>query len=150
MTKKAGKISTSATEAMDVEHWLHAYQQMAKIRAFEEKVNELYQGAKMPGLAHLYRDRRLLWVFAKRCDRMITSPARTRDTVIVFKGIHRSNVCWCWEGSGLLQGKGGSMHIAIQDLAISGRARLSAERGITTGAAFSAKMRSLGSSLFFR
>src|SRR3989304_222307 len=40
--------------ASDVEHWLHMYQQMLKIRLFEEQVNELYQSAKMPGLAHLY------------------------------------------------------------------------------------------------
>ncbi len=38
----------------DVEHWLHTYEQMFKIRTFEEHVNELYQSAKMPGLAHLY------------------------------------------------------------------------------------------------
>jgi TPP-dependent pyruvate/acetoin dehydrogenase alpha subunit len=38
----------------DVEQYLHMYQQMAKIRAFEEKVNELYTSALMPGLAHLY------------------------------------------------------------------------------------------------
>ena len=39
---------------MDLEQHLHMYRQMAKIRAFEEQVNELYKGAKMPGLAHLY------------------------------------------------------------------------------------------------
>src|SRR5574342_311973 len=56
MTTETGKKSTAETQAAnaDVEHWLHVYQQMAKIRAFEEKVNELYQSAKMPGLAHLY------------------------------------------------------------------------------------------------
>src|SRR5690242_5490040 len=39
---------------MDREQWLHMYEQMFKIRTFEEHVNELYQAAKMPGLAHLY------------------------------------------------------------------------------------------------
>src|SRR2546427_10886670 len=39
---------------MELEQHLHMYRQMAKIRAFEEQVNELYKGAKMPGLAHLY------------------------------------------------------------------------------------------------
>ena len=38
----------------DREQWLDMYEQMFKIRTFEEHVNELYQGAKMPGLAHLY------------------------------------------------------------------------------------------------
>ena len=39
---------------MELEQHLHMFRQMAKIRAFEEQVNELYKGAKMPGLAHLY------------------------------------------------------------------------------------------------
>src|SRR4026208_707787 len=39
---------------LELEQHLHTYRQMAKIRAFEEQVNELYKGAKMPGLAHLY------------------------------------------------------------------------------------------------
>src|SRR3989442_8157022 len=39
---------------MELEQNLHMYRQMAKIRAFEEQVQELYKSAKMPGLAHLY------------------------------------------------------------------------------------------------
>ncbi len=33
---------------------LHMYEQMLKIRVFEEHVNVLHLSAKMPGLAHLY------------------------------------------------------------------------------------------------
>src|SRR5436853_7717209 len=48
-------MTTQAIEPrMELEQHLHMYRQMAKIRAFEEQVNELYKGAKMPGLAHLY------------------------------------------------------------------------------------------------
>src|SRR6266542_3698696 len=48
-------MTTQVTEPrMDLEQNLHMYRQMAKIRAFEEQVNELYKSAKMPGLAHLY------------------------------------------------------------------------------------------------
>lgn len=47
-------VVESGSRTRDVEHWLHAYEQMAKIRLFEETVNELYKTAKMPGLAHLY------------------------------------------------------------------------------------------------
>jgi pyruvate dehydrogenase E1 component alpha subunit len=48
-------MPTQAMEPrMELEQNLHLYRQMAKIRAFEEQVNELYKGAKMPGLAHLY------------------------------------------------------------------------------------------------
>ena len=38
----------------DVGRGLRMYRQMARIREFEEKVNELYISAIMPGLAHLY------------------------------------------------------------------------------------------------
>jgi pyruvate dehydrogenase E1 component alpha subunit len=48
-------MTTRATELrMELERHLHMYRQMAKIRAFEEQVHELYKSAKMPGLAHLH------------------------------------------------------------------------------------------------
>ena len=48
-------MSTQAVEPrMELEQNLHMFRQMAKIRAFDEQVNELYKSAKMPGLAHLY------------------------------------------------------------------------------------------------
>ncbi len=39
---------------LDPEQWLQMYEQMNKIRAFEENANELYTSARMPGLTHLY------------------------------------------------------------------------------------------------
>ena len=51
---KTNLQSLTSNLQFDVEQSLHMYQQMAKIRAFEEQVNDLYKGAKMPGLAHLY------------------------------------------------------------------------------------------------
>src|SRR2546426_277937 len=50
-----GAMSTQTMEPrLELEQHLHMYRQMAKIRAFDEQVNELYKSAKMPGLAHLY------------------------------------------------------------------------------------------------
>ena len=54
-----GSIETEQTKINEGrpvrdERWLHFYRQMLKIRLFEEEVNQLYLGAKMPGLAHLY------------------------------------------------------------------------------------------------
>ena len=46
-------MSNGTDETFDGEQWLHIYKQMATIREFEERVNELYTGAIMPGLAHL-------------------------------------------------------------------------------------------------
>ena len=39
---------------MEQTRWLAMYEQMLTIRHFEEHVNQLYQTARMPGLAHLY------------------------------------------------------------------------------------------------
>ena len=39
---------------IDAARLLHMYKQMVAIRLFEERVNDLYTRALMPGLAHLY------------------------------------------------------------------------------------------------
>src|SRR5262249_17644174 len=64
---------------MELEQNLHMYRQMAKIRAFEEQVHELYKSAKMPGLAHLYVGEEAVAVGvceALRKDDLITSTHR--------------------------------------------------------------------------
>ena len=40
---------------IEKERLIHMYRQMVAIRLFEERVNDLYTRALMPGLAHLYR-----------------------------------------------------------------------------------------------
>src|SRR2546423_13876721 len=73
-------MTTGAIEPrMELEQNLHMYRQMAKIRAFDEQVNELYKGAKMPGLAHLYIGEEAVAVGvgeAPRRDDFITSTHR--------------------------------------------------------------------------
>src|SRR5438874_5052103 len=73
-------MTTQAIEPrMELEQHLHMYRQMAKIRAFEEQVNELSKGAKMPGLAHLYIGEEAVAVgvcAAVRRDDFITSTHR--------------------------------------------------------------------------
>ncbi len=69
----------AADPPLDVEQYLHLYEQMSKIREFEEQVNALYQGAKMPGLAHLYTGEEAIAVGvceALRRDDYITSTHR--------------------------------------------------------------------------
>src|SRR5215470_17571942 len=63
----------------DAQRWLDMYHQMLQIRAFEEQVNELYQTARMPGLAHLYSGEEAVAVgvcAALRRDDYITSTHR--------------------------------------------------------------------------
>ena len=137
------QLKTTET-TLDVEQYLHMYQQMAKIRAFEEQVNELYQSAKMPGLAHLYSGEEAIAVGvceALRRDDYITSTHRGHGHCLA-KGasIDRMFAELLGKEAGYCRGKGGSMHIADQDTGnLGANAIVGGSAGIATGAAFSAK-----------
>ena len=49
----ATKMATDAAVQIGKEKLLRLYEQMIAIRLFEERVNDLYTRALMPGLAHL-------------------------------------------------------------------------------------------------
>ena len=146
MTDQVEKNSTSEIDAKDVEHWLHTYQQMAKIRAFEEKVNELYMKALMPGLAHLYSGQEAVAVGvceALRREDYITSTHRGHGHCLA-KGasVDRMFAELLGREAGYCKGKGGSMHIADPESGnLGANAIVGGSAGIATGAAFSAKMR---------
>ncbi len=140
-------MATHALEPrMEVEQYLHMYRQMAKIRAFEEQVNELYKGAKMPGLAHLYVGEEGVAVGvceALRRDDVITSTHRGHGHCLA-KGaaVDRMFAELLGKEAGYCRGKGGSMHIADQDTGnLGANAIVGGSAGIATGAALSAKMR---------
>src|SRR5215475_12715578 len=78
-TQKIKKPDQPATGRVSDEQLLRFYRQMLKIRLFEEQVNQLYLGAKMPGLAHLYIGQEAVAVGvceALRADDYITSTHR--------------------------------------------------------------------------
>jgi pyruvate dehydrogenase E1 component alpha subunit len=137
------------TNPIDLEQSLHMYQQMAKIRAFEEQVNELYKGAKMPGLAHLYIGEEAIAVGvceALHHDDYITSTHRGHGHCVA-KGasVDRMFAELLGKESGYCRGKGGSMHIADPDSGnLGANAIVGGSAGIATGAAMSAKMRGSG------
>jgi len=128
----------------DAEQWLHMYEQMVKIREFEEKVNELYTQAIMPGLAHLYIGQEAVAVGvceALRRDDYITSTHRGHGHCLA-KGasMERMFAELLGKEAGYCRGKGGSMHIADQDTGnLGANAIVGGSAGIATGAAFSAK-----------
>jgi pyruvate dehydrogenase E1 component alpha subunit len=134
------------TPNLDLEQSLQMYQQMARIRAFEEKVNELYQSAKMPGLAHLYIGEEAVAVGvcqALRRDDYITSTHRGHGHCLA-KGarVDRMFAELLGKAPGYCRGKGGSMHIADPDSGnLGANAIVGGSLGIATGAALSAKMR---------
>jgi TPP-dependent pyruvate/acetoin dehydrogenase alpha subunit len=146
MTDQTQNNLTSKIETADVEHWLHVYQQMAKIRFFEEKVNELYMKALMPGLAHLYSGQEAVAVGvceALRREDYITSTHRGHGHCLA-KGasIDRMFAELLGKEPGYCRGKGGSMHIADPESGnLGANAIVGGSAGIATGAAFSVKMR---------
>src|SRR3989441_3587346 len=129
---------------MELEQNLHMYRQMAKIRAFEEQVNELYKSAKMPGLAHLYVGEEAVAVGvceALRRDDFITSTHRGHGHCLA-KGasVNRMFAELLGKESGYCRGKGGSMHIADPDTGnLGANAIVGGSAGIATGAAYAAK-----------
>src|ERR1700741_1664364 len=131
---------------MELEQNLHMYRQMAKIRAFEEQVNELYKSAKMPGLAHLSVGEEGVAVGvceALRKDDFITSTHRGHGHCLA-KGasVDKMFAELLGKEAGYCRGKGGSMHIADQETGNLGdNAIVGGSAGIATGAAMSAKMR---------
>ncbi len=146
MTRKADSVAAVGTSPDDPEHWLHMYEQMARIREFEEKVNELYMKALMPGLAHLYSGQEAVAVGvceALRREDSITSTHRGHGHCLA-KGasIDRMFAELLGKEPGYCRGKGGSMHIADPDSGnLGANAIVGGSAGIATGAAFSARMR---------
>ncbi len=147
---EAVKVAPSSTsvefKSVDREQWLHMYAQMCKIRVFEENVNELYTGAKMPGLAHLYVGQEAVAVGVcetLRRDDYITSTHRGHGHCLA-KGAKLDGMFaeLLGKAAGYCRGKGGSMHIADQDTGnLGANAIVGGSAGIATGAAMSAKMR---------
>ncbi len=146
MTKRTESGVVSGAESVGVDHWIHCYEQMAKIRHFEEHVNQLYMNALMPGLAHLYIGQEAVAVGiceALRRDDYITSTHRGHGHCLA-KGaaVDRMFAELLGKEAGYCRGKGGSMHIADPDTGnLGANAIVGGSAGIATGAAFSAKMR---------
>jgi pyruvate dehydrogenase E1 component alpha subunit len=130
--------------SVDREQWLHMYEQMFKIRTFEEHVNELYTGAKMPGLAHLYIGEEAIAVGV--CEALtredyITSTHRGHGHCLA-KGAQVDKMFCELLGKepGYCGGKGGSMHIADQDTGnLGANAIVGGSAALATGAAFASK-----------
>src|SRR6267154_1455260 len=129
---------------LGTERLLGIYRKMAAIRAFEERVNQLYTRALMPGLAHLYSGEEAVAVGiceALRVDDYITSTHRGHGHCLA-KGASPDRMFAELLGkeAGYCRGKGGSMHIADPATGnLGANAIVGGSVGIATGAAFAAK-----------
>ena len=120
------------------------YHQMVAIRLFEERVNDLYTRALMPGLAHLYIGEEAIAVGvceALKTNDYITSTHRGHGHCLA-KGASPDLMFAELLGkeAGYCKGKGGSMHIADPDTGnLGANAIVGGSAGIATGAAYASK-----------
>ena len=129
---------------LGAERLLGIYRKMVAIRAFEDRVNQLYTRALMPGLAHLYSGEEAVAVGiceALTREDYITSTHRGHGHCLA-KGAapNRMFAELLGKEAGYCRGKGGSMHIADPTTGnLGANAIVGGSLGIATGAAFSAK-----------
>jgi TPP-dependent pyruvate/acetoin dehydrogenase alpha subunit len=143
--------SEAGTQAPEIggELGLRMYEQMRRIRVFEEHVDELYRSRKMPGLAHLYIGEEAVAVGVCETlhkDDYITSTHRGHGHCLAKGASAERMFCeLLGKEEGYCRGKGGSMHIADHENGnLGANAIVGGSAGIATGAAFSAKARAGG------
>lgn len=134
------------TPSQDVEHWLYLYEQMYRIRCFEEVSDNLYTRGLIPGITHLYIGEEAVAVgvcSVLRDDDWITSTHRGHGHCLA-KGadVSRMFAELMGRATGYCGGKGGSMHIADQDTGnLGANGIVGGSTAIVAGAGLSAKLR---------
>src|SRR2546429_6973893 len=142
--KTIASTGPRAAADLSIDRFIHMYRRMVSIRLFEERVNDLYTRALMPGLAHLYIGEEAVAVgvcSALRNDDFITSPHRGHGHCLA-KGAAPDLMFAELLGkeAGYCKGKGGSMHIADPSTGnLGANAIVGGSAGIATGAAYAAK-----------
>lgn len=139
----------SSQEKKNTDHYLRSYEQMVRIRTFEDNANKLYLSAKMPGLTHMYSGQEAVAVGiceALETTDYITSTHRGHGHCIAKGAEFKKMFCeLLGKEEGYCRGKGGSMHIADQDNGnLGANAIVGGSAGIATGAALSAKQLKTG------
>jgi len=137
---------TNATAAgVEAGKLLRMYRQMVAIRLFEERVNDLYTRALMPGLAHLYIGEEAIAVGiceALTNEAYITSTHRGHGHCLA-KGAapHLMFAELLGKEAGYCKGKGGSMHIADPATGnLGANAIVGGGASLATGAAYASKV----------
>ncbi|MYC63361.1 MAG: thiamine pyrophosphate-dependent dehydrogenase E1 component subunit alpha [Caldilineaceae bacterium SB0661_bin_34] len=137
---------STETSGQDVEHWLYLYEQMYRIRCFEEVSDNLYTRGLIPGITHLYIGEEAVAVgvcSVLRDDDWITSTHRGHGHCLA-KGadVGRMFAELMGRATGYCGGKGGSMHIADQDTGnLGANGIVGGSTAIVAGAGLSAKLR---------
>jgi pyruvate dehydrogenase E1 component alpha subunit len=128
---------------------LGMHRTMVRIRLFEERVQELFLGRKLPGFVHVYLGEEAVAAgvcAALRPDDYITSTHRGHGHAIAKGvGLDRLMAELYGKATGVCRGRGGSMHVADFSLGMLGaNGIVAAGCGIAAGAALSAAYRRSG------
>ncbi|MCL5104013.1 MAG: thiamine pyrophosphate-dependent dehydrogenase E1 component subunit alpha [Armatimonadetes bacterium] len=130
---------------LDAAGLMRLYTQLVRLRAFEERVKEIYMATLMPGLAHVYIGEEAVAAGvcqALRDDDYVTSTHRGHGHFLAKGGDPKVMMAEIMgRETGYCRGKGGSMHIADLSLGIIGaNGIVGAGMPIATGAALWLKM----------
>jgi len=128
------------------EKLLKIYQDLLKIRYFENKIVDLYSKGLMPGLAHLYigEEAIAVGVCANLSERDFAISTHRGHGHLIAQGVDLKRMMAEVLGkeTGYCKGKGGSMHIMDVSKGILGADGIvGAGIPIATGSAYSAKVR---------
>jgi len=146
MIVKNRKFKPLRNYNLSKEKLVKMYQDMLKIRYFENKITDLYSKGLMPGLAHLYIGEEAIAVGV--CNNLsehdfATSTHRGHGHLIAQGGdLKRMMAEVLGKEDGYCKGKGGTMHIADFSKGILGaNGVVGAGIPIATGSGYSAKVR---------
>jgi len=146
MVDKKYKFKHVKNYKLSKEKLLKMYQDMLKIRYFENNITDLYSKGLMPGLAHLYigEEAIAVGVCANLTERDFATSTHRGHGHLIAQGVDLKKMMAEVLGkeTGYCKGKGGSMHIADFSKGILGADGIvGAGIPIATGSAYSAKVR---------
>jgi len=140
------KFNSIKNYGLDKKNILKMYQDMLKIRYFENEITNLYSKGLMPGLAHLYigEEAVAVGVCANLTGRdFAVSTHRGHGHLIAQEAdLKKMMAEVLGKETGYCKGKGGSMHIMdIKEGILGANGIVGAGIPIATGSAYSAKIR---------
>jgi TPP-dependent pyruvate/acetoin dehydrogenase alpha subunit len=141
--------ATSRVNSLQRTDGLRLYRRMAEIRAFEDRIMELFTRNLVRGSTHLCQGQEAVSVgvaAALRPGDTMTCTYRGHGAILAFGApLDRTMAEILGKADGLCGGKGGSMHLAAVSLgALGSFAIVGANLPVTVGAAFTAKYRATG------
>lgn len=146
MEIKKSKFKPIKNYTISKERVLKMYQDMLKIRYFENKITDVYTKGLMPGLAHLYigEEAIAVGVCANLTEHDFATSTHRGHGHLIAQGADLKKMMAEVLGkeTGYCKGKGGSMHIMDVNKGILGaNGIVGAGIPIATGSAYSAKLR---------